>query len=218
MSSDPLVKNEQEKRPLTGEEFSEILRRIDALGLTWTEDMPPSMRAKEAQYEEALNSPQLDEIQSKYPRFPYELGNVILHILVGNELSPDVVANEDDLAIKVETTSELVVSSEYKHEFFFQNSLKLPYLDEVDWEVSMKLLENGIDAFPFVHYAAISIDLQNPFNAELVPDRVTFVVDEKRIQRLMSVLKDAQISLEKARQMKTILENHQLKLGAEGNA
>lgn len=213
MSRDVSVAENQ--KPLTGDEFRNVLKRIDALGLAWTEDIPPSMRPKEPQYEKALDSEELEEIQERYPRFPYELGTIMLHLLIGTELPAQSLGTEDDLAIKTEITSELVLSPELKHDFFFANSLRIPCLDQVDWEVSMKLLENEIDAFPIIPYAAISIDLKNPYNTEIVPDRVTFAVDEKRIQTLIAALKDVQISLEKTRGMKDALEAYRLKLGAE---
>jgi hypothetical protein len=219
MSLDPVPEEDTEdEQPLTAAEFKDVVERVDRLGLTWTADMPPLLRPKESGFREALNSTELKDIQRRYPQFPAELGLVMLHLMTGAELPPDLIGNSEDLAIKAGIIAERVISPELKHDYFFNHSLKLPCFVNADWEVSLKVLERDVQSLPIIAYAAISIDFKNPsYDDDETSKRLTFAVDEKMIERLIRMLREAQESLEKAREMKHTLEDHYLKPGADGN-
>src|SRR2546425_3117307 len=57
--------DEPEHKPLTPGEFREALNAVDKLGLTWTADLVPNLKAKSPENESALASEELDELQKK---------------------------------------------------------------------------------------------------------------------------------------------------------
>src|SRR5437867_3405664 len=67
--------------PLTSDEFRSVLEQTDALGLTWSADIPPRIKPKNGEKRDILLSEEYAKIQQKYPSFPRELGLVMFHAL-----------------------------------------------------------------------------------------------------------------------------------------
>ncbi len=62
--------------PLTPEEFEDGLRKLDALGLTFSVDLLPSIVAKNESSPELINANEFESLQEKYPALPREVGFV----------------------------------------------------------------------------------------------------------------------------------------------
>ena len=72
------------REPLTPEEFRDALSAIDKLGLTWTADLTPNLKARVLKLS-ALASEELDELQEQYPPLPYEIHLAATYALTGNK-------------------------------------------------------------------------------------------------------------------------------------
>src|SRR5438132_10035875 len=78
--------SERERHPLTVEEFKDALDQLEALGIRWMPRIPPVPVAEDASEWTTDSQKKYLEIQKKYPWFPAELGNVILHALLGRKM------------------------------------------------------------------------------------------------------------------------------------
>lgn len=207
-------RGEEKRGPLSGDEFAELLRRIDAIGLTWAADTPPSLRPKDPDNGKLLASEELAKIIEDYPYFPYEVGATLFHVLVGSK----EIADNEDSEKKRAAVSEYVITPEFRHEFFFTGSLKVPYFVDADWDVSVKIFEGNVSSFPLLPYALISLDIQqSSYNEEEIKS-VFFAVDEKRIHSLIGVLKEALAKLETARGISEQLKVKSTETGVKEDA
>src|SRR6266705_1022516 len=134
--------DEKEVKPLPPAQFRTALQQLDTLGLTWTADSIPAIKAKGDVGDAAIAGEELAKLQREYPHLPGELSLVIAHAITGVKVPSERVGNAEDLKAKAETVRELLITPEFKSEFFFKHSIKLPYLAGMDWEVVFKLVEN----------------------------------------------------------------------------
>ena len=208
------ARGEEDRGPLSGDEFTELLRRIDAIGLTWIHDNPPSLRPKDPDDRKALASEELTKIIKEYPYFPYELGATLFRVLVGSS----EIADNEDLEKKRAAVAEYVITPEFRHEFFFKGSLKVPYFVDADWDVSVKIFERNVSSFPLLPYALISLDIEQSSYSEEEPNTIFFAADEKRIHSLIAVLKEALVSLETARAISEDLNTKSTEAGVSQDA
>jgi COMM domain-containing protein len=199
------IETEQEYKPLSGDEFQNVFQIIEALDLTWTEDFPPLVKAKDPGKQSGATGKKLKEIFETYPTFPNELNVIIVHILLGAEASSDIVGTKKDLAKKVAAVSQSILTPSYRHEFFFKR-LRLPHFSDVDWDIEMKLFEREIESQPIMPYAIISIDIEESFREDEEIKTITFAADKKRIQKLVTLLEEAKANLEKAHRMIEVLK------------
>ena len=200
---------EEKESPLSVDEFRSVLKRIDHLGLTWSAEIPPSMKAKEPKDRTGLRSKDLREIRDTYPSFPFELGAVIAYALGFGEAPPELVGDPQDVEEKVATVRELVLSSEFRSDFFFKYALKTPYFEEMDWEVVIKAFERGIEAIPRDPYALVSILLRETVFGSDESKTFTFAVDERRVRRLIELLSEIQIAFRKAEALGSLSDDEQ---------
>ena len=196
-------KKEEEHEPLTPDEFRKTLRRIDDLGLTWTADIFPCVKAKTPETEDALASEEFAEIQKKYPQLPRELHVATSYFLTGNKAYTHWVGTEDDLKKKAAIARELLISSDYRSEFFFKYAIKVPYLRDIDWEVVFKLFEKSVKGSPAISYGLLTLALRDPFitGRPANVQHITVAVDENLVNKLLTILNEVKAKLEKARQI-----------------
>lgn len=207
---EPKPAKEEEYKPLSVEEFGSVLDELKSLGITWSTDIPPSPTVKELSKWTPPVAKKYTEIQKKYPGFPSELGNVILHALLGRKQSSAIVGDEKTLSKKSETVQSHILTQEYRSEFFFKYAIKVPYLEQVDWEIVVKAYEKNVKAMPRVAYALLSLSLSNPTDITFPLERgarqprgsqfITVAVNEKLIEKIMSELKMVKQHLERAQE------------------
>lgn len=188
------------QEPLTIEQFREAWHAIDELGLTWTTDIPPRLIFKKGQKPGPAFVEQYTKLEEKFPNFPRELGSVVLKTLLSREL-------EGTLKEKAETISNLL-TQEYRAEFFFKYAIKVPYFEDIDWEVVVKAYERGTEAMPRIAYALLALTFRGPVdttltveegaNQEREPEFMTVAVNETSIKKLMGRLQQIRVALEKA--------------------
>src|SRR5205823_13084363 len=77
--------DEPERKPLSPDEFRTALLAVDKLGLTWTADLVPNLKAKTPEMESALASEELQKLQDKYPNLPYEIHLAATYALTGKK-------------------------------------------------------------------------------------------------------------------------------------
>jgi len=214
----PVEEVVEEGRPLTPDEFRDALQKIDALGLSWTADLQPSIRAKTPDNEAALLSNEFLELQERYPSLPRELGSVVFHTLTGSKAPEVIVGNEEVLKQKVAAVHEFVITTDYRSEFFFKHAIKVPYFTDIDWEVVFKLGEKNVKGLPAISYALLSLLFHNPS----VPGRriaghqtATVAVNEFLVNRLIEILSEVKNALESSR---TIVWDERSKPKDEVNA
>jgi hypothetical protein len=198
LAPEPSVSSDQPAQQyLTPENFRQVLQQIAALGLTWTSDLPPQLVAKE-QDGSSFASENLREIQDKYPSFPNELGYVIWYALTGTEPLTDLAGSRTDLRLKAEIVREELITPEFRDEFFFSHMVKVPSFDNVDWEVIVKTSERGVQRFPGNAYALVTILMEGNAHYGDKRENVTFAINEARLEKLLTVLKDMRESLKRA--------------------
>lgn len=154
--------DEEELAPLTPAQFRTALQQLDALGLTWTADSMPAIRAKEDGRNEGMFGEELARLQREYPHLPSELSLVIAHAITGVKVPLERVGSAEELRAKTEIVRELLITPEFKSEFFFKHTIKLPYFAGMDWEVVFKLVENNVSNIPGISYALLSLVYHYP--------------------------------------------------------
>lgn len=222
---EPEPKEEGKKEPLTPEEFGEVLAKLDTLGITWSTDIPPSPIVTDALEWTTSSQQEYREIQKRYPRFPRELGNVILHALLGQKQPVGLVGSEEVLKRKVDLIRALL-TQEYRSEFFFNYAIKVPYLEQLDWEIVVKAYERSITAMPKVAYALLSLTLRNPIDTTIPLERgaheresqfITIALNERLIEKLMKELTVVKNQLEKAQKSAVSLTEQAMLQEGEGD-
>lgn len=194
--------NAKVNSPLKPDEFVEVLKTIDSLGLTWTADLPVLLRPKSEEAEEAILSKEFKEIQDTYPDFPHELTHVIYTTLTGRDYRPTIVGPTKDFEAKSRAVSETVVSPEFISEFFFKHALKVPYFSKLDWEVVVKAFENNVQGMPLNAYAIVSVLLRSAVHESKKSSTFTFALDEQAVRSLMKSLASIEKALQAADQVR----------------
>jgi hypothetical protein len=193
---------EKDIEPLSPEDFSAALKKIDALGLTWTADSIPRVVTKEGVSDDALLSEEFERIQETYPALPRELASIVFHALTGGSAQESIVGSKEKLEKKVATVRELLITSEYRSDFFFKHALKIPYFETIDWEVIFKTHERNVEGMPGIAYALLMLTFHNP-NPRLGKldqhQNVTVAADMNYVDKLISILIDVRTALEEAK-------------------
>ncbi|MDQ1611460.1 MAG: hypothetical protein QOG00_1391 [Pyrinomonadaceae bacterium] len=202
--------------PLTPEAFRDALTRMDALGLTWTADRLPHVKAKDREKEDAFFSDEFSQFQSEYPTLPQEVSIAVSYALTGSALPASEVGGLDVLKKKAEIVKELLISVDYRSEFFFKHALKVPYFASVDWEVVFKLAERNVKDVPGVPYALLTLLFHDP-NAETNKHLTsTVAMDAVLVNRMIGIFTEIKSALENARDLSEMFHNREKE--DEGNA
>jgi HCaRG protein. len=204
---------EEEIKLLTPDEFRTALQKVDALGLTWTADRIPGLRAKEGISDEVLLSDELNQIQAAYPYLPREIGALVFHILTGADLSEDLYGSKDDLEKKASVVHELILSNTYRSDFFFKHAIKVPYLTDIDWEVVFKVRERNIKVVPGIIYALLSLEFHNPnvtLRASHRHETFTVAVNAPLVNSLIDTLTELKSQLEASQKAVKIVNKQSL--------
>lgn len=69
--------------PLTPEQFEDGLTRLDALGLTFSVDLFPSIIPKNESSADIIDADEFENLQEEYPTLPREVGFVAHNIMTG---------------------------------------------------------------------------------------------------------------------------------------
>jgi hypothetical protein len=196
--------DEDESEPLTPEQFRAALQAVDDMGLTWTADSVPRVRAKSPETEDALLSDEYDEIQEKYPTLPRELSSVVFHALTGGRAHESIVGDKDTLENKAAAVRELIISPEYRAEFFFKHAIKVPYFESIDWEVVFKTHERNVNSSPAIPYALLMLTFHNtnPRIGQIDEHQnMTVAVNGSLVDKLMITLFDVRQALQDAQKL-----------------
>ncbi|HYR74911.1 MAG TPA: hypothetical protein VEM96_03645 [Pyrinomonadaceae bacterium] len=189
--------------PLTPDEFRNALEKLAALGLTWTADRIPRVVAKDPEAEDAFLSEDYKQLQKAYPNLPRELSAVVYHVLTGSPAYERLVGNKEGLKEKVSTVRDLLLTSAYRSEFFFKYALKVPYFEDIDWEVVFKTHERNVEGMPAAAYALLLLTFHNT-NANITAERhqnLSVAVDLKMVNKLIRLLVDVKTGLEDAQKL-----------------
>lgn len=201
---EPEDDEEEESEPLTPGEFRDALEKLSALGLTWTADRIPRVVAKDENAEDAFFSGEYEELQAAYPHLPRELSAVVYHALTGAPAYDSIVGTPEELREKVSVVRNLLLNSKYRSEFFFKYALKVPYFEEIDWEVVFKTHERNVKEMPAVGYALLLLTFHNT-NASVSAmnkhQNMTVAVDLPLVNKLIRTLVDVKTGLEDAQKL-----------------
>lgn len=191
----------EEYRPIPVVEFQDALRKIDEIGITWTSDSPPRITPKDPEKRGALFSREIQILKEKYPYLPLEVGSIIRALLMGKEKVEYAATSENEFLHKAATVKELLITPQFRSEFFFKNSTKVPHLLDVDWEVVVKHREMNVVVKPNVAYGLLSLLLQSPENSgwgvQKRRNTVTVALDEQLIAKLITSLVNLKEALQK---------------------
>jgi hypothetical protein len=198
------------RKPLTPAEFKAALERVEALGLTWTADNIPQVRVKDSGTDDPLFTDEFTALMRKYPHLPAELSMVVAHAITGVRLPPGV-GSAEDLREKAQIARKMVITPEYKSEFYFKHTTKVPYLTDIDWEVDLKVAERNVARPPGVSYALLSLFLSPPNigSGPRGPRTVTVAVNGESVNRLIGILQEVEEALKIGAKMTA---NYDLKL------
>lgn len=194
----------KKKGPLTAEKFREAWEQLRALGITWTTDVLPVPSFLEGYNRDAAFWKRYVELQKEFPGFPRELASVVMHGLVapqpGTELDEKVNIIRSDL-----------LTHDYRAEFFFKYATKVPYFDDLDWEVVIKAHERGVNAMPRIAYALLRLSFRTPNFRNVVnedtdddyqePDVLTVAANEELIDKIIEGLSEARRALDKTQKL-----------------
>jgi hypothetical protein len=202
--------------PLSPEEFRTVLNALDELGVTWGADIPPIPRFKKGVEPGQSFGAEYFKIQRSYPNFPGELGGVILAAIMGSKQHPSLVGDEDVLKEKVAILNEVLITPEYRSEFFFKHAIKVPYFEDADWEIVIKAYERAVKPMPKSAYALLSLVFRKPADTTLPideasyeyrrPDFVTVAVNKYLLDKLINLLTEARTALGKAQRQADLFE------------
>jgi hypothetical protein len=214
-SDEPRVDSEGPyRRPLTPAEFRTALRQVEALGLTWTADNIPKVRAKASGTDDPLFTEEFTELMHRYPYLPRELGTVVNSAITGVNVPPGTgIGSAEDLKEKVKIARELVINPDYKSEFYFKHSTKVPYLTDIDWEVDLKVAERSVKRPPGVSYALLSLVLNHPSigGGPREHQAITVAVNHESVNKLIGILRDVKEALKIGAAMTASLHDFELK-------
>lgn len=203
---------EEDDEPMTPEEFEEALEAVNRLGLTWTADATPNVKAKSPETENALLSEEFIELQDKFPNLPFEVYIATSYKLTGNENLAAVAGGENYLKRKAEIAGRVFIDHAFRSEFFFKHAIKVPYLRNIDWEVVYKLYEKGAEGIPGIPYGMLALSLQDPFFTGKGRNlrNITVAVDESLVNLLLKILGEVKVKLENARRISDVLNEQHL--------
>ena len=211
--------DEEDSEPMTPEEFRDALERLDKLGLTWTADVSPQIKAKTPEAEAALVCEEFSDVQNEYPGLPFEIYLACSYALTKDRIFAMASGNQESLKEKANIASEVVIDAAFRHEFFFKHAIKVPYLSDIDWEVVFKLYEKGAEGIAGIPYGLLALSLQDPFNTNRVPNQrhITVAVDETLVNKLLESLNKVKLKLENARRISDVLNEQHLLEGKDND-
>lgn len=199
-----------QRRTLTVEEFGKVLDKLEALGITWSADIPPLPVLIDKKNRAVLSSEEYIQLQEEYPTFPRELGAIILHELTGGGALRVVAGDAEQLKQKAALLSGILTQG-YRTEFFFRYAIKVPYFEDIDWEVVVKAYERGVKDMVKTPYALLTLTLRQPTDSSLNvedgagqyrrPELITVAVDETLLEQLLTRLGQVKVALHKAQQI-----------------
>jgi len=202
---------DDQPEPMTPEDFQEALEAIDHLGLTWTADVTPNIKAKSPETEKALVSEEFIDLQDKYPNLPFEVYIATSYKLTGNKSLAEAAGGEDSLKKKAESAERVFIDRAFRSEFFFKHAIKVPYLRDIDWEVVYKLYERGAEGIPGIPYGMLALTLQDPFfTGRRNVRNITVAIDETLVNHLLKILGEVKVKLENARHISDVLNKQHL--------
>ena len=202
--------DDDEVQPLTPEQFEDGIKRLDALGLTFSVDLFPSIKSKNENSPDIIDAEEFESIQDSYPLLPREVGLVAHNIITGNLHGLDLLGGREFFEKKSEIAERLVVTSKYREDFFFQHALKVPYFESIDWEINLKTHENGVKNNVSVPYALLMLSFHNT-NPKLgrldVHQNITVAANRELLGKLLVSLTEAKLALDESEKMREILNN-----------
>jgi hypothetical protein len=204
--------DDDDYEPMTVEEFQEALEAVDKLGLTWTADLSPFVKAKTPDAEKALVSEEFSNLQDKYPYLPFEIYSATAYKLTGHKGFAEVGGGEEIIKKKADIAERILINQAYRSEFFFKHSIKVPYLRDIDWEVVYKIYERNAEGIAGVPYSLLALTLQDPFfSGKNRPSRnVTVAVDETLVNKLLAILTELKSKLEDAGRISDVLSKQHM--------
>lgn len=200
--------DEDEIPPLTPEEFEDGVRRIYALGLTFSVDLFPTLLARDEASSELIDSDEFDSIRNKYPMLPREVGFVAHNTLTGRNDGSELLGGDENFEKKSQVVKELVLTEDYKAEFFFAHALKVPYFESIDWEVVLKTREKGVVDIISVPYALLLLTFHNtnPKMGDIDKHQnVTVAVNQDLVDKLLATLTEVRTALDESNKVAKLL-------------
>lgn len=189
--------------PLTVDAFSSVWQRLSNLGITWTTEIPPAPKFLEGYKRDEEFWKEYAAIQREFPNFPREVGAAVMNALLGPR--PEEEDDEKALIIKE------LLTQKYRSEFFFKYAVKVPYFEDIDWEVVIKAQERNVTYMPKIAYALLMLSFTDPIDPSLnledaadeirEPEFMTVAVNEDAIDRLMEKLITIKAALIRTQQL-----------------
>lgn len=190
-------------RRLTVDQFRDAWEQLKKLGITWTTDVPPLPEFKEGFEQPSDFAERYRELQKQFPTFPRELGTVILHKLMHAKVGGEIDQ-------KAGLISDLL-THKYRSEFFFKYAIKVPYFEDIDWEVVIKAFERSCHGMPKIAYALLMLAFRDPVDTTLSvedaaneyrePEFITVAVNEDLLDNLINKLSVIRTALAKAQKV-----------------
>ena len=200
---------ERRKIPiLSPKEFEDGIKQLNELGLTFSVDLFPSIIAKDESSPDIIDSSKFDSIREKYPALPREVGLVAHNTLTGEKHGVDVIGGDESYEQKSKIVEEFVLTPQYKTDFFFKHALKVPYLENIDWEVILKTHEKGVKGVVSVPYAMLMLTFHNtnPKIGELdVHKNITVAVNAEIIDRMLGTFTEVRASLKESSELAALI-------------
>ncbi len=198
---------DEEYPPLKVEEFERALRELNELGLTFSPELSPSVVEKPGNSGD-IDSEKVFHLSEKYPSLPSEVGLVVYNILASQKRGMDRLGGVESFEKKSEIVKNILITNDFRDEFFFRHSLKVPLFESIDWEVVLKTHEKGVEDIVGMPYALLMLTFHNT-NAEQsnVHQTETVAVNKYLIDKLLAALTKVRASLEESDKIRDILRN-----------
>ena len=197
--------------PLTPDQFESGLRRLDKLDLKFSVDLMPLILAKDESSPDLIGVNEFEELQAEYPNLPREVGLVVHNTLTGRKDALDILGGLENFLKKSALVKELVITNEYKSEFFFKHALKVPYFESIDWEVVVKTHEKGVEGIVSIPYALLMLTLHDTnhrsSSKSLLHQNITVAVNLDLIAKLLGTLTKVKAALEESEKLRELIAN-----------
>lgn len=183
--------------PLTPEAFEVGMRRLHAIGFTFDADLLPNVVARDDKVD--INPEAFMELQSEFPQLPGEVGLVAHNTLTGNRHGLERLGGAASFEKKSSIVQEMLINDAYREQFFFRHALKLPSLELIDWEITMRMREKGVKGSVNVPYAVLQLSLRNKHHLTGArSDRsYSVAVSRELIDKHLAALSEARTALDK---------------------
>jgi len=176
--------------PASYEHFQAALETLLNAGFSFDSSNPARLVRRRGIEAHNLKPEVVEELAGSYPQLPDEVGSLSWSILTGEPVDPKF-GDDETQKKKCRLIRKEILTSRMREQFFLRQCGKLPRLRTVDWEVALKVAENGIEGEPLFPYTIISIDAISDLHGDHEHCKLSFIAGISSMNELIEKLTTA---------------------------